>query len=309
MKSTNNTQSTPKREKVYFLEFMNSVIDEFLKLGKTRTAETYFSTMKSISTFTKGKDFLIKKLDKGMMLSYQKFLLGRGLNMNSISFYNRIIRATYNRAIAQGIVKPKDPFKHVYTGVDKTLKRSISLKNIKHLKKMDLPFGSIDEFARDIFLFSFYTRGMSFIDIAYLQKKDIKNGVLQYRRKKTGQLLFIEWEKCMEEIVKRYNNPKSQWLFPILDNNERGERDQYIYFSHTVNRSLKRIGKSMGLKSPLTMYVARHSWASIAQNKKIPLSIISKGMGHDSEETTRIYLNSIDNSLIDRANKRIIKLL
>lgn len=169
--------------------------------------------------------------------------------------------------------------------------------------------GSCEDFARDIFMFSFYTRGMSFIDIAYLQKKDLKNGILTYRRKKTGQLLFIRWEQCMENIVLKYYDNESQYLLPILNNNNRDTRKQYIYTAHRVNQALKKIGKRLNLDIPLTMYVARHSWASIAQNKNIPLSIISKGMGHDSEETTKIYLNSLDNNRIDNANNKIIRSL
>ena len=58
---------------------------------------------------------------------------------------------------------------------------------------------------------------------------------------------------------------------------------------------------------PLTMHVARHCWASVAKSKNIPLSVISEGMGHDSEETTRIYLASLDTSVVDKANSLILK--
>lgn len=56
-------------------------------------------------------------------------------------------------------------------------------------------------------------------------------------------------------------------------------------------------------------YISRHTWASIAKSKNIPISVISEAMGHDSESTTRIYLASLDTSVIDKANKLIIGLL
>ena len=65
--------------------------------------------------------------------------------------------------------------------------------------------------------------------------------------------------------------------------------------------------KMVGLSIPLTLYVARHSWASIAKSKNIPISVISEGMGHDSEMTTQIYLASLDNAVVDRANAQILK--
>ena len=69
------------------------------------------------------------------------------------------------------------------------------------------------DYARDIFMFSFYTRGMSFIDMAYLKKKDLQNGVLSYRRHKTDQQLFIKWEKPMQKIVDKYNTIESSYYY------------------------------------------------------------------------------------------------
>ena len=119
--------------------------------------------------------------------------------MNTVSFYMRILRATYNRAVDKGVIRQRFPFKHVYTGVEKTVKRAISFKVIRQLKEMDLSHSQSMEFARDMFMFSFYTRGMSFVDMAFLKKTDLNNGMLTYRRKKTGQLLSIRWEKCMQK--------------------------------------------------------------------------------------------------------------
>ena len=158
-------------------------------------------------------------------------------------------------------------------------------------------------------LFSFYTRGMSMIDMAFLKKKDLDNGVLSYRRKKTGQQLFIKWEPCMQEIVDRYNNPASPYLLPIINRPGIEERKQYINESHRINRHLKAIGKELGLSVPLTHYVSRHSWASAARSKNIPISVISEGMGHDSEATTKIYLASLDTATVDEANGLILKSL
>ena len=157
---------------------------------------------------------------------------------------------------------------------------------------------------------SFYTRGMSFVDMAYLRKKDLQNGVLSYRRRKTGQLLFIKWEKCMQEIVDKYDTSQSNYLLPIIKPfGDIDERKQYIYAAHNINRCLKIIGKELGLSVSLTLYVARHAWASIAKSKNVPLSVISEGMGHDSEATTRIYLASLDTVAIDKANSMILKSL
>ena len=151
---------------------------------------------------------------------------------------------------------------------------------------------------------------MSLIDMAYLKKKDISHGVLSYCRRKTRQQLFIHWEKCMKKIVSKYNIPESQYLLPIINPLiESDERTQYIYAGQQINKSLKKIGQKLRLPVNLTLYVARHTWASIAKSKNIPISVISEGMGHDSEMTTQIYLASLDTAAVDKANRKIIKSL
>lgn len=150
---------------------------------------------------------------------------------------------------------------------------------------------------------------MSFIDMAFLKKKDLQNGILSYRRQKTGQQLSIKWEKPMQEIIDKYDIADTPYLLPIIKNMEVDARRQYKNAAHLVNDKLRKLGEQLGLAIPLTTYVARHGWASIARSKNIPLPIISEAMGHDSEKTTRIYLASLDTSAVDKANSQILKAL
>lgn len=287
--------------------FMRGIITQLRQLGKQRTSETYRSTLRSFMRFRDNKDVLLQEISADLMLRYEAYLYNRGLTKNSTSFYMRILRAVYNRAVEKDLTTNQNPFKHVYTGVDKTVKRAIPLKTIKHIKNLDLSRQPSLELARDMFLFSFYTRGMSFIDMAYLRKRDLSNNLLSYRRRKTGQQLFIRWEKCMQEIIDKYDNPRSEYLLPIIKPMNGDERKQYQSAMHLINRKLKTIGEIAGLQLPLTMYTARHSWASVAKSKNIPISVISEGMGHDSEMTTQIYLASLDSTIVDKANAQILK--
>ena len=165
------------------------------------------------------------------------------------------------------------------------------------------------DYARDMFLMSFYLRGMSFIDMAFLKKTDLKNGHVTYRRRKTGQQLIIEWTKEMQMILDKYPGNSSGYLLPVIRKPVRNERSVYRNAAYNINRNLKRIAGMVGVTIPLTLYVARHSWASAARSKGIPLSVISEGMGHDSEATTQIYLVSLDTSVVDKANSLILKSL
>ena len=292
-----------------FNDYIRQQIVRLKRLGKIRTSETYTAALKSFSSFMKGSDILFGELSSDLLMEYEAYLKGRGNSPNTVSFYMRILKAVYNRAVEDGLTEQRHPFKSVYTGVEKTLKRAISLNDLKHIKGLDLSLKPNLDFARDMFLFCFYTRGMSFIDMAYLRKKDLQNGILSYRRRKTGQQLFIKWERCMQEIVDKYPINETEYLLPIITKRGEDYRKQYANKLHRVNHLLKKIGKQLDLPIPLTMYVGRHSWASIAKSRNVPISVISEGMGHDSENTTQIYLASLDTSVVDKANKKILDLL
>lgn len=288
--------------------FMQDIIRQLKRLGKTRTSETYAATLTSFMKYREGQDLLLCEIDSDTMMLYEAWLRGKGLCPNSTSFYMRILRAVYNRAVEKELTEQRYPFKHVYTGIGKTVKRAIPLKTIRQIKELDLTLKPHLDYARDMFLFSFYTRGMSFIDMAYLKKSDLKNGSITYRRRKTGQQLNVKWEKCMETIIAKYGeNPATCYLLPIITHPNADERTQYRNAICRINVALKHIAQMVRLHIPLTMHCARHCWASIAKSKNVPISVISEAMGHDSEETTRIYLASLDTSVVDKANSLILK--
>lgn len=291
------------------LNYMERLIITFKQNGRTRTAETYRTALNSFRKFREDEDLMLDCLNSQIMEAYEAWLQNRGNTPNTSSFYIRILRAVYNRAVEEEIIENHHPFRRVYTGVEKTVKRAVSLKYIKKIKALNLPYNSPLDYARDMFLMSFYLRGMSFVDMAFLKKSDLKNGYIRYRRRKTGQLLVIEWRPEMQNILDKYLINPTQYLLPIIKSESKNERYAYRNSSYNINRNLKIIANMVGLNITLTMYVARHSWASAAKTKNIPLSIISEGMGHDSETTTKIYLASLDNSIVDEANSIIVSSL
>lgn len=289
--------------------FMENIIGKLKQYGKIRTAETYQATLNSFKKFRENEDIMLDCLNSEIMEAYEAWHHKRGVTPNTISFYTRILRAVYNRAVEEDVIENRCPFRHVYTGVDKTVKRALPLDVIKKIKRLDLSLYPALDFARDMFMMSFYLRGMSFIDMAYLKKSDLKNGYATYRRRKTEQQLTIEWTSDMQLILDKYPENESDYLLPVIKTSSINERCAYRNVGYNINRRLKQISQMLSLNFCLTMYVARHSWASAAKANGIPLSVISEGMGHGSESTTQIYLASLDTSVVDRANAVILKSL
>ncbi len=291
------------------VDFIMKLSDRLNKSGKERTSENYSNLARRITEFNKDKNVSLHEIDNDFVEDFEAWLLSTGMKKNTSSYYLRILRAVWNKAIDSGIIPPTivNPFKHVYTGVDVTKKRAISINDINNIKRINLKAHPGLDFARDMFMFSFYTRGMSFIDMAALKKSDIQNDMISYRRKKTGKMLHINVEKELKKIIDKWTDIQSDYVLPIVKDNKYKDSHKVL---HGVNYNLKKVAEYAEVSTALTMYVARHSWATIAQNEaNVPLSVISKSLGHSSEQVTQVYLASFGNKAIDEANHNVIKLI
>lgn len=288
-------------------DFFTQQIQKLKNDNRRGTARNYSKTLKSLKAFMKNTDSTFNIVTEQFVESYNTFLIQRGVVRNTISFYMRIFRSVYSKAVTQKIIEQTFPFKNVYTGVDRTRKRAVTETVISQLLSIDLKKSKALQFARDLFIFSFYARGMAFVDIVYLKKSNIQNGYITYVRHKTGQELTIRIETRLQNIINQYEKKDSPYLFPILNTEDENKAySQYEIALNYYNRQLKRLSKLLEPNINLSSYTPRHTWATTARNKNVPLSIISAGMGHSSEKTTLIYLTKIDNSIIDEVNKAII---
>ena len=296
-----------QEDRATVMSFMDARIGQLISSGRLGTARNYIRARNSLAQYLGPADVTFVSMTKDFVSGYGAFLQRRGLVRNSISFYMRILRAVYNSAVRHLLVEQTYPFSDVYTGVDRTRKRAVGETVVSRLFRLDLSRSASLSLARDLFIFSYCTRGMAFVDMAYLRKDDIRGGSIHYVRRKTGQPLCVRMEPCIRQIVDRYADRSEVYVFPIL----KSEDPEKTYARYQValnyyNRQLKQLGRMLHLDSGLTSYVARHSWATAARNHNIPVSVISAAMGHQSEKTTQIYLAMLEDSVIDSANQEII---
>ena len=282
--------------------FMREQIAQLTADNRLGTARNYTRTLRSFSGFLGGGELPFAAFTERLVEEYNAYLLRRGVVRNTVSFYMRILRSVYNKAVRRRLAEPASPFGGVYTGVDRTRKRAIDERLIARLKSLDLP-------ARDLFVFSYCMRGMAFVDMAFLRKKDMRDGAIHYVRRKTGQRMTVHLEPCMREIIGRYapRTRDTPYLFPVLTAEDPARAyAQYQVALNYYNRLLKKLASLLGLDSGLSSYTSRHSWATAARNHNVPLPVISAGMGHTSERTTQIYLSALETSVIDSANRKIL---
>lgn len=293
-----------------WFHFMDETAKRTLETGRTGTAKTYRAALNSFMRFSRGEDMMAEDLSQELIARYETWLKQQGVGRNSSSCYLRTLRTLYRKAVEQGFTPDKKIFRHAFMGYAKTRKRAIPLHALRAIYGLKLKEGTALAFTRDIFMLSFFLQGISFIDLAYLRKSDLQGKRLLYRRKKTGQELSIRWEPAMQAIVDKYagQTKGTPFLLPIITKQDPAEqRRQYESAEHAINYRLKKLGQMAGIGMPLTTYVARHSWASAMRDMTGDLSLISKGLGHESLKTTQIYLDSIDSAKVAKANGRMIR--
>lgn len=280
------------------------------------TAKNYRTAIRSLYRFFQGqqlvtrgttRELMVKDITPELMADYAQWLRQQGISMNTVSCYLRSLRAIYNKVVKQYDLEDRKPFKDLFTGHAKTVKRSATGDDIKRLQAMILPKHSALQLFRDIFLFSLYAQGMPFVDVAFLRKEQIRDGLIVYERHKTGQQIVVKIEGCIQEIINRYSRTDSDFVFPIITTHYPAQAyKQYQSKLRTYNRHLHQLEKIAGLKGSLTSYVVRHTWASLAYDTDIDLAVIASALGHTNTNTTRIYIRDINNRRLAEANKKVL---
>lgn len=284
-------------------------IDHLRGQGQHCTADNYCTALNSFRKFRRQKDIHPAELTGNTMGDFQKYLLKKGLSMNTVSLYNRNLRAIYNYALDEGLLaENRHPFRKVFTGVEKTRKRAVRGDVVKRLMALPLERDPNLDLARDLFLFSIYTQGMSFVDVAHLTVENLQEGQLVYSRRKTRQRLAMDLLPCARNILEKYAPPASgiPYLLPVLYNHRKGTMVKYSTARREYNRHLRLLSGMLELSRPLSSHCARHTWASLAKSNGIRDTVISEMMGHESLKTTAIYLASLDTETTGVANRTII---
>ncbi len=296
------------RQQFYLLRYIDTQIDRKKTLKKEGTAAAYRSTRLSLAKFLNGSDVRMSAIDLRFIRQYEDFLYNSGVTGNTVSYYLRNLRTLYNQAVTDGYHPHGEyPFAKAQTRSAKTVKRALTRKDLQALANLGLEEMPELKFARDLYLFSFYAQGMAFVDIVLLKKSDICNGVLTYSRHKSKQLIRITVTPQMQELMDKYETD-GEYVFPIISEKSLSEYKQYRLSLGRINRYLKKIAVMIDIAVPLTTYTARHTWATLARDYGAPVSVISAGLGHTSEEMTRIYLKEFDVSQLDKVNSLVTNL-
>ncbi len=290
------------KETFTFSLFMSGVIESLKAEGRIPAAHVHRSALRSFVVFMEHREVRFRELTPLLLGQYEAHLLRLGKSRNTISTYLRALRATYNRAVRQGLAKENPAlFHYVYTGVCAPTKRALTPDEVERVMTTEVP----DHLKQAQVWFSllFLLRGMPFIDLAHLRKCDYDGFTLVYHRHKTRQPLRIALSPEARVLMDRFaDQSESPYLFPIL----RGDGDNYGCALRTLNKQLSKLSLYVLRGKHISSYTARHSWATIARNLDVPVAVISGALGHTSIRTTEAYLAPLGYGRIDKAHRQVL---
>jgi integrase len=287
-------------------EYFTEISDRLVKSGHAGNGRMYRETSRVFKAFCKNKDFFFEELTYGKLKSFQEYMEFKGQKVNTIALRLRTLRALYNLAINEEIVDERYyPFKKFKIKTEKTRNRALDRQEIKLIEEFE-PTDPQMEWAKKLFLFSYYCQGMSFKDMAFLKREDIYKGRIYYQRAKTGRQYDIKVHSKLVPLVNEFKKAsEGTYLVPFRSDLDVRTFDGYRSALSWFNKLLKRMGKELELSLHLSSYVSRHSYATIARQKGMAVGIISQALGHTNERTTQIYLDSFENVVMDKANEEI----
>lgn len=176
--------------------------------------------MHSFQKFAGKASLTFEEITPESIKEYEQYLILNGKRYNTISLYMRMLRSICNQASEQNIasLNTRELFENVFIGNEPTAKRAISPVLISRLLEADFSKNSRLDFARDLFLLSFYLRGIPFVDLVHLRKTDVQGNMLVYFRQKTGQQLTVIIENCAKVILRKYASlcKESVYLLPVI---------------------------------------------------------------------------------------------
>lgn len=295
------------------VNFIRHTAEDMRLRGQYSAAQTCLSVLRGLLGIAGKPVLLFSELTPALLKNYEHHLLGRERSRNTVSLYMRMLQNLCNRATRMNLAQvPDDLFDHVFTGNEPVAHRAAPPEVIRKIRDAALTGkNSRLAFARDMFMLSFYLRGIPYIDLAHLRACDLRDGFICYRRSKTGRRACVKLEPCALEIIRRYASraKDTPYLLPIIrrSGSPGDERRQYESALRLYNKHLNRLAHILDLGIRLTSYVARHSWATIAHDIGVDVADISAALCHSSEKMTRNYLRSFTPDRLASVNRRVLQ--
>ncbi len=306
-----NAISSDKPKSILFLDYMRLQLQDYLTNGQIGTYDKNKSVVNKIERFLElnnNKDITIDKIDSNFINAYE-FYIRKELNnsTNTVGKDLKFIKKVINQAIRENIIEVDDhPFNFIKIKSSKTEKNYLEEAELQLIENFELAYKSKQDIYRDLFLFSCECGGIRIGDLLKLNKKQFDGTYLDFTINKTSRQVHLKVPNKAKAIIEKYWNDKSpnNLIFPLLKReinlSDIKVEDRFLCnYSLQVNKGIQEIAKKAGVYKKFSFHASRHTFATRALIKKIPIEIVQRILGHASIKETLIYAKIINAELDD----------
>lgn len=312
--ATSLVQKINNRDKsVSVRELFQEHLKYLTEMKRTGYMRSIKQTFNSLSAFSSSLDIPFSDIDLAWLRRYETWLRKQGKSENTIGIRFRNLRMIYNLAIEKGVAK-KEYYPFSSYKVSKlhkaTAKRAIPKEAIRAV--IHYPVKGKDFYTRlavSLFSFSYFMGGINFVDMAYLNSKNIVGGRLIYTRRKTGKLNkppIKQRGSIRSRSMEKHREQLPVSHLVLSPQNRTDETEPASQSHHQGKQRIEAVRRRVASTCQIDTYVARHSFATVLKREGVSTSIICESLGHSSEKTTQIYLDSFENAQIDEAMKHLL---
>jgi len=165
----------------------------------------------------------------------------------------------------------------------------------------------------EMFFFAFHACGLRIVDVMTLQwghinfeKKELRKIMI-----KTSKRHVIPLTEPALKILRKWQEKRvgCRYVFDLVNDNLDLNDEEALYKARInatkcIGQSLAVVGEQLEFPFSLSMHVARHTFAVMALNKGLSMSVVSRLLGHGSTDITeKVYAHFLPETLSAEMDK------
>jgi integrase/recombinase XerD len=301
-------------------EAFSAHIKQLKANGQINTASTYTTASKQLEKYH-SRILKFNDITVTFLKEWENYMKQKKKSPTTISINTRCVRKLYNDAIKRGDANREHyPFGNEDEGLyqppeARNIKKALSKPDLKKILEYQAVDNSPEQFAKDVFIFSYLGNGMNLNDIFRLKYKNIAGDEIVFLRQKTASKrktkpIAVPIDEDMQRIIDIYGTKPilpDSYIFNVLIDGLTPEQETARIKQATkqTNKYLKRIAGKIGINGNISTYYARHSFASVLKLSGEDISYISEALGHSNLQTTENYLSSFDSDKRKESQKKL----
>lgn len=286
--------------KINVISYFDSKIKLLYETNRAGTARSYHNAKISLTEFQ--KDINFDDITPEWLEKYETWMEEKGNSLTTTGIYLRNLRAIFNQAIKDGqIQREYYPFNDYIIPSEESHKEALNLSQLTKLKEYE-PLPN-EKYYIGLWWFSFYGSGMNLKDIMNLKWTDLKDGRIEFYRQKTRRTrkakmrkVSIPLDEFHDQFINEFGCIDQDYIFPLfnIETDYKRRHETVHQLNKMINKYIRKAAEKMEIETHITLYTARHTFASLLNEKNVPLSYIKEQLGHTDIRTTQKYLDSID---------------